>query len=379
VTVLLGLEVAEEGGETRFPEVGLNVRIPAGDAVGWVTLNPSGVVDPASLHEGLPVVRGTKASLGCFVYADPAQLPTADFLSDFRFPESPPARSLYCLDQGVPQETSSSLRRACEVRRVRYVSVDPRGFNYLAGGRLPLGTMLFSPSTSVASQQVEQFLVHEGVATLYADGFGPQRYVDNQLLFLERAGVPVPRTVYALEDDPKLLASYAEKLGGFPLVLKVQGFSLGVGIMQVDSMAALLSTVEFLRATGRPAFLQAAVLPSVHWRLVVVGTEVVASYRNPVRNNDFRSEASDDPADYSAQPPPAATEVALRACALLGMEHGGVDVLVHASGRVYVLEVNFPCYFGHAQIEGGVDVAGAIVEHLLAKARGMESAGTALG
>jgi hypothetical protein len=33
-----------------------------------------------------------------------------------------------------------------------------------------------------------------------------------------------------------------------------------------------------------------------------------------------------------------------------------------------MLEVNYPCYFAHAQIGAGVDVAGRMVAHLEAKA-----------
>ena len=53
------------------------------------------------------------------------------------------------------------------------------------------------------------------------------------------------------------------------------------------------------------------------------------------------------------------------------MELAGVDILQHPSGRLYLLEANFPCYFAHAQTLAGVDVAGAMVEHLMAKARGL--------
>jgi glutathione synthase/RimK-type ligase-like ATP-grasp enzyme len=53
----------------------------------------------------------------------------------------------------------------------------------------------------------------------------------------------------------------------------------------------------------------------------------------------------------------------------IGLEFAGVDVMLHASGRAYVLEANFPCYFGHAQGDGAIDVAGAMVAHLLDKAR----------
>ena len=47
---------------------------------------------------------------------------------------------------------------------------------------------------------------------------------------------------------------------------------------------------------------------------------------------------------------------------------GGVDILEHSSGRLYVLESNNPCYFASAQLAIGTDVSGAIVEYLLQKA-----------
>ena len=49
-------------------------------------------------------------------------------------------------------------------------------------------------------------------------------------------------------------------------------------------------------------------------------------------------------------------------------EFGGVDLLRHPGGRWYLLEVNMPCYYPHAQEVAGVDIAGAMVDHLHAKA-----------
>jgi hypothetical protein len=45
-----------------------------------------------------------------------------------------------------------------------------------------------------------------------------------------------------------------------------------------------------------------------------------------------------------------------------------VDLLEEASGRLYMLEVNYPCYFAHAQFVAKVDIAGRMVAHLAAKA-----------
>jgi hypothetical protein len=66
-------------------------------------------------------------------------------------------------------------------------------------------------------------------------------------------------------------------------------------------------------------------------------------------------------------------EIAVAAVRALGHEFGGVDILEHPSGRLNVLESNNPCYFASAQLAIGTDVSGAMVEHLLQKAGGLEA------
>jgi glutathione synthase/RimK-type ligase-like ATP-grasp enzyme len=106
---------------------------------------------------------------------------------------------------------------------------------------------------------------------------------------------------------------------------------------------------------------------AMHWRLVVVGDRVVTAYKNPTRPNDFRSEPSDQRADYGLTPPPEMAALAVRATAVAGTYFAGVDVLEHPSGRLYVLEANFPCYFPQAESYGAADVSGALVAFLLAQ------------
>jgi glutathione synthase/RimK-type ligase-like ATP-grasp enzyme len=72
---------------------------------------------------------------------------------------------------------------------------------------------------------------------------------------------------------------------------------------------------------------------------------------------------------------PALEDAAVRAVHALRVEHGGVDLLEHPSGRLYLLEANFPCYYPQAQRIGGIDVAGAMVDYLLEKAVRLTEAG----
>ena len=48
-------------------------------------------------------------------------------------------------------------------------------------------------------------------------------------------------------------------------------------------------------------------------------------------------------------------------------------MLGHPSGRLYVLEVNMPCYFPQAQLRGGIDIAGAMIDHLQARSTRLRS------
>ena len=61
-------------------------------------------------------------------------------------------------------------------------------------------------------------------------------------------------------------------------------------------------------------------------------------------------------------------DIAVRAMATLELEFGGVDVLESPRG-LHLLEANFPCYFAHPYEEAGIDVAGPMVDYLMAKSK----------
>ena len=59
-TALVWLNDAYEGGETRFPELGITVRGAIGDMLVFPNLGADGRRDDRMLHAGLPVTRGEK-------------------------------------------------------------------------------------------------------------------------------------------------------------------------------------------------------------------------------------------------------------------------------------------------------------------------------
>lgn len=149
-------------------------------------------------------------------------------------PAATPPGHFYCVDDGVPEPTTRFLRQACAAREVAYVPVDPRGFEYRDEAQLQPGDLLYRPAISVAASRVEQFLYADGVATFYRDPDGVFFNPMTSTLHFHRVGLPVPRTFY-LQDTPRTtLDGYVQRLGGYPVIVKLLGYSRGIGVMRAD-------------------------------------------------------------------------------------------------------------------------------------------------
>jgi prolyl 4-hydroxylase len=59
-TAMAFLNVPEEGGATFFPRAGIKVTPRLGNLLVWNNLDADGLPNPATLHQGMPVIAGTK-------------------------------------------------------------------------------------------------------------------------------------------------------------------------------------------------------------------------------------------------------------------------------------------------------------------------------
>lgn len=59
-TTMIYLSDVEEGGATWFPQAGIRVMPKRGLLLAWNNMKPDGAPNPGTLHEGSPVVKGTK-------------------------------------------------------------------------------------------------------------------------------------------------------------------------------------------------------------------------------------------------------------------------------------------------------------------------------
>ena len=177
---------------------------------------------------------------------------------------------------------------------------------------------------------------------------------------LEQCGIPTPDTVVC-ESPEEAMAAYRELRD---VIVKPLFGSMGLGMVRVadEEMAyRVFRTVETIR--GR-------VLPPAHGGSRGAGLPGVRPRRTSPRRDRAarRRMAHQHRARWcrrcAARLPEAWAGLAIRAAAAVGAEYAGVDLLPGRDGSVWVLEVNgIPGWQG-LQEATGLDVAGALVDHL---------------
>jgi ribosomal protein S6--L-glutamate ligase len=186
----------------------------------------------------------------------------------------------------------------------------------------------------------------------------------HQLLAGEGIGLPV--TVFG--DNPDDTMDLLSLLGKPPHVIKLNEGSQGAGVILAERLSASRSVVEALRGLYANFLVQEFIAEAdgSDLRCFVVGDRVVAAMRRQAEPGEFRSNLHRGGQASKVRLSAAERDTALRAAKVMGLEIAGVDLLRAKRGPL-VLEVNSSP--GLEGIEGltGVDIAGAIIEHLTAQ------------
>lgn len=222
--------------------------------------------------------------------------------------------------------------------------------------------LIYRPAVDRASELLEKLVARPGDALLH----DPHFRCDHQPILLAKSGLPVARAVYAPARERERLEAQAGWLGGFPVVVKRPGFEGGRGISRAHDADDLAAQV----AAAPGAFVEAFVPHVRGWRLTVLGGAVLAATATRPAAAEFRSNAAGAVRDPDAVLPDGAAAIAIAAVATLRLDFGGVDLMEGPDGALALAEVNFPCFFADQTEITGADIAGAIIDHLAAKASG---------
>jgi RimK family alpha-L-glutamate ligase len=183
---------------------------------------------------------------------------------------------------------------------------------------------------------------------------------------MQEAGLPTVDTVVC-ERAADAMAAVREF--GDAVIKPIFG-SMGHGIVRVSDPDVAFRVVKTLETTRAVFYVQRAIDHGGRdYRLFVIGGRVLAAIERRAADGDWRSNVARGAVATAFEPPAAWQEFAVRAAAAIGADYAGVDLLQGRDGTVYVLEVNgIPGWEG-LQRATGVDVAGAIVEHVEARVR----------
>jgi RimK family alpha-L-glutamate ligase len=178
---------------------------------------------------------------------------------------------------------------------------------------------------------------------------------------LHEAGLPTPETVVCEHVDEAMDAVRA--MGD--VVIKPIFGSLGHGMVRVGDPEVARRIVRSLDQTRTVFYVQRAIDHGGRdIRVFVVGGAVLGAIERRAPEGEWRTNVAlggtatpcDLPAEWAA--------LAVRAAATIGADYAGIDLLPSRDGRIFVLEVNgIPGWEG-LQRATGIDVAGAIVDHL---------------
>ncbi len=183
---------------------------------------------------------------------------------------------------------------------------------------------------------------------------------------LAAAALPVSDTIFVTSMD-----GYREafaRLGQARVVVKPVAGRQGEGIVRLQAPDPLPPQLQLELEQGRGLLVQHYIAPQGRQdlRLLVIGQKVAAAMRLRPAADDFRANYHLSHQGEAFDPPPALIQLALAAVQALELDIAGVDIMVAANGLPLVNEVNYAPGFHGLEMTTGQDIAGAILDYVLA-------------
>lgn len=248
-------------------------------------------------------------------------------------------------------------------RSLRALDVDLFGVDAVLARIIPNGSL----EQIIARVDALHWLEDTGVLVMNSPR-AIERTVDKlwTSALLQAAGLETPETIVCEGFDDAMAA--LRELGD--VIVKPLFGSMGLGMVRVSDEETGWRVFRALEAVRGVYYLQRAIAHEGRdVRAFVVGDRVVGAIeRRAPAGPHWRTNISRGGTAHAVPLPPAWCAMALRAAQAVQAEYAGVDLLPAEDGTVYVLEVNgIPGWRG-LQTATSFDVAGAVVDRLIALA-----------
>jgi ribosomal protein S6--L-glutamate ligase len=183
------------------------------------------------------------------------------------------------------------------------------------------------------------------------------------LQLLSRHDIGLPPTVYTRQAAH--IPDCVGKVDGPPVVVKLLQGTQGVGVVLAESTAAASSVIEAFHGLEQEILIQKFIREAsgADIRALVVGGKVVAAMKRQASAGEFRSNMHRGGKAKKIRLAVEYRRTAIAAARVLGLTVAGVDLLESDEGPM-VMEVNSSPGLEGIQKTTGVDVAGAVIEHI---------------
>jgi len=225
-----------------------------------------------------------------------------------------------------------------------------------------------SSLTRYGSAIVRQFEMQNVPTTTSSIAIVRSRDKLRSLQLLAKAGVGIPKTVFARETAD--FEGVLEQVGGAPVIIKVARGTHGNGVVLAETRKAALAVMQAFFVEGVNFLVQEYIAESagVDIRAFVVNGKVVASMLRQSLDDDFRSNIHQGGEGIPVKLTPEERRTAQKAAKAMGLSICGVDMMRSERGPL-VLEVNSSPGFAIEKVTGR-NVASTVIDYaeLVAKA-----------
>ncbi|QMW02891.1 30S ribosomal protein S6--L-glutamate ligase [Spirosoma foliorum] len=190
------------------------------------------------------------------------------------------------------------------------------------------------------------------------------------LQVLSKAGVGLPKTVFANHPKNGDITRLINLVGGPPVVIKLLEGTQGIGVVLAETTKAAKSTIEAFYGLKKNVLVQEFIAESkgADIRAIVIGGKVVGAMKRQGADGDFRSNIHRGGNACAVELTPDQEKTAIDATRALGLKVAGVDMLPSDRGLL-VLEVNSSPGLEGIETATGIDIASQIITYIEDKIR----------
>ena len=217
--------------------------------------------------------------------------------------------------------------------------------------------------TYFGSAVVRQFEQMDVFTPNTANGITNARDKLRAIQILSRHDIGMPKTAFVR--DRKDVLPAIDRVGGAPVVIKLLEGTQGIGVILAPDRKVAEAIIETLHNTKQNVLIQEFVAESRgrDIRALVVGDRVVAAMRRTAQGDEFRSNVHRGGTVEGVTLDSRYERTAVRAAQIMGLRVAGVDILEGNEGPL-VMEVNSSPGLQGIETATGLDVAGAIIDHV---------------